>query len=105
MTEPTWARSRGNRSEQAGLRRGAWYRVVEDAGKPWVVLDVQQVEVRIPREDLELRRDRPNAWSVVHEPHLVCPRCHARRHVRAEPKEVQCPECGQSYRVDWSDRA
>lgn len=89
----------------AGLRRGAWYRVVEDDGKPWVVLDVHRVEVRVPREDLELRQQRPTAWSVVNEPHLVCPGCHERRHVTGQVREVTCPECGHAYPVDWSDRA
>jgi ribosomal protein L37AE/L43A len=70
-----------------------------------VVLDVHQVEVRVPRANVEVRKDRPKAWSVVHEPHLVCPGCHKRHHVRGEPKEVKCPECGNSYGVDWGDRA
>ncbi len=104
MAEAAWARSRGERAEKEGLRRGAWYRVVEDAGKSWVVLDVHQVEVRIPKDHLELRPDRPTAWSVVHEPHLVCPRCHERRHVSGQPTSLQCPECGHTHPVDWADR-
>jgi hypothetical protein len=52
-----------------------------------------------------VRRERPKAWSVVNEPHLVCPGCHQRRHVSGQPKEVKCAECGDSYGVDWSDRA
>lgn len=105
MATAAWARSRGERAEQAGLRRGAWYRVVEDSGKSWVVLDVHQVEVRIPKDDLELRADRPTTWSVVHEPHLVCPGCHERRYIATEPKSLQCPECGHTFLVDWADRA
>jgi len=105
MAEATWARSRGDRGEKEGLRRGAWYRVVEDTGKPWVVLDVHRVEVRVPRADLELRREPPKAWSVVHEPHLVCPGCHQRRHVSGKPAEVKCVECGRNYAVDWEDNA
>lgn len=105
MADVGWARSRGDRAEREGLRRGAWYRLVEDTGKPYVVLDVNQVEVRIPKEDLEIRGERPSAWSVVHEPHLVCPGCHARRHLSDQPKEVRCPECGKTFPVDWKDRA
>jgi hypothetical protein len=105
MRDSQWARSRGARAEKAGMRRGAWYRVVEDNGKPWVVLDVHRVEVRIQREDVELREVPPNSWSVVHEPHLVCPGCHQRRHVAAPTKEVTCAECGNTYPVDWSDKA
>ncbi len=105
MADVAWARSRGGRAEKEGLRRGGWYRIVEDAGKSWVVLDVHQVEVRVPKEDLEIRGERPTAWSVVHEPHLVCPGCHDRRHVSGQPKTVKCSECGNSYPVDWADRA
>lgn len=99
-----WARSRGDRAEREGLRRGAWYRIVEDSGKPWVVLDVHHVEVRVTRENLEVRKAAPLGWSVVHEPHLVCPGCHTRRHVQGQPEKVTCPECGKSYPVDWKDR-
>ena len=105
MADMGWARSRGDRAENEGLRRGAWYRVVEEPGKPWVVLDVNRVEVRVPKETLEIRPERPKAWSVVHEPHLVCPGCHKRQHVTGRPGEVACQECGRSYGVDWSDKA
>src|SRR2546427_10445859 len=104
MAEFGWARSRGERAENEGLRRGAWYRVVEEPGKPWIVLDVHQVEVRVPKDNLEIRKDRPKAWSVVHEPHLVCPGCHKRQHVSGQPKDVKCVECGNSFGVDWQDR-
>ena len=105
MAELGWARSRGDLAEKDGLRRGAWYRVVEEPGKPWVVLDVNRVEVRVPKETLELRKERPTAWSVVHEPHLVCPGCHKRQHMPGRPGEVKCEECGHKYGVDWSDKA
>src|SRR5947209_15674489 len=58
MAEPGWVRSKGDRAEKEGLRRGGWYRIVEDSGKPWVVVDVHQVEVRVPRDNLEVRKDR-----------------------------------------------
>jgi len=105
MAEQGGARSRGDLAEKEGLRRGAWYRVVEAPGKSWLVLDVNRVEVRVPKETLELRNERPALWSVVHEPHLVCPGCHKRQHVSGRPGEVKCEECGQKYRVDWSDKA
>lgn len=105
MSDLGWARSRGRSAEKEGLRRGAWYRVVEDTGKSWVVLDVHHVEIRVPKDDVDVRREAPKAWSVVHEPHLVCPGCHQRRHVAGQPKEVKCGECGNSYVVDWADKA
>src|SRR5206468_3443394 len=73
MADIGWARSRGDRAEKEGLRRGAWYRIVEESGKSWVVLDVHRVEVRVPKETVDIRRERPQSWSVVHEPHLFCP--------------------------------
>src|SRR3989442_2902482 len=76
MADIGWARSRGGSAEKEGLRRGAWYRIVEESGKSWMVLDVHQVEVRVPKENVDIRKDRPKAWSVVDEPHLVCPGCH-----------------------------
>ncbi len=103
MPDNQWARSRGSRAEKDGLRRGAWYRVVEDAGKPWVVLDVHHVHVRITRDDLEIRQGPPVAWSVVRGPHLVCPGCHTRYVVAEGSKDVRCPECGRTYPVDWKD--
>jgi hypothetical protein len=105
MADLGWARSRGDRAEREGLRRGAWYRIVEEPGKPWVVLDVHKVEVRVQKESLELRRERPKAWSVVREPHLVCPGCHRRQYVAGQPKDVQCDECGSRHAVDWNDAA
>ena len=73
MADFGWARSRGERAEHEGLRRGAWYRVVEDGGKAWIVLDVHHVEVRVPKDEVEVRGEAPKTWSVVHDPHLVCP--------------------------------
>ena len=103
MADIGWARSRGNRAERQGLRRGAWYRVVEDETKDYVVLDVHHVEVRIARDDLEVRKDPPKAWSVVREPHLVCPGCHQRYVVAEGAKDAKCPECTRTYAIDWKD--
>jgi ribosomal protein S27E len=35
----------------------------------------------------------------------VCPGCHKRQHVSGQPKDVKCVECGNSFGVDWQDRA
>src|SRR2546426_866268 len=47
----------------------------------------------------------PQAAILVLEPHLVCPGCHKRQHVSGQPKDVKCVECGNSFGVDWQDRA
>ena len=103
MADIGWARSRGDRAEGQGLRRGAWYRVVEDEKKDYVVLDVHHVEVRMERGDLEIKKEPPKTWSVVREPHLVCPGCHARYVVAEGAKDAKCPECARSYPIDWKD--
>lgn len=105
MTNAQWARSRGEQAEQEGLRRGAWYRVVEDAGKAYVILDVHHVEIRVDKHKLEIRGQPPKTWSVVRHPYLVCPGCHARRYTTGEPKNQACPECGNTYAIDWKDSA
>src|SRR2546425_11961752 len=105
MAELGWARSRGDSAEQEGLRRGAWDRGVGDPEKQWGGLDVHQVEGRVPRSNLELRKERPKGWSGVHEPHLVCPGGHKGQHMSGQPKEVTCYECGNTFSVDWKDRA
>jgi uncharacterized protein YbaR (Trm112 family) len=98
-----WARSRGNRAERQGLRRGAWYRIVEDPSQDYVVLDVHHVEIRTPRDHVEIRQEPPKGWSVVREPHLVCPGCHARYVIPEGAKDAKCPECGRTYPIDWKD--
>ena len=103
MADLGWARSRGERAEKEGLRRGAWYRVVEDTGKPWVVLDVHHVEVRVPKDDVDVQQEAPKTWSVVNQPHLVCPGCHARYVVAEGAKDAKCPECSRTYPIDWKD--
>src|SRR2546430_16688921 len=105
MAERGWAGSGGDGAEREGRRRGAWSRMVEGSAKSGVVLDVHGVEGRVPKETVDIRRERPQSWSGVHEPHLVCPGCHKRQHVSGQPKEVKCYECENSYSVDWQERA
>src|SRR5207247_9022470 len=96
MADIGWARSRAERAEKEGLRRGAWYRIVEESGKSWMVLDVHQVEVRVPTENVDIRKDRPKAWSVVHEAHVVCPGCNERQYVTVHTEDRTADDCGQT---------
>jgi len=74
MADIGWARSRGALRRRAGTSGAApgiaSWRI---SAKDYVVLDVHHVEIRIPKGDVEIRSERPNGWSVVREPHLVCP--------------------------------
>lgn len=103
MADIGWARSLGSRAERQGLRRGAWYRVVESPQKEYLVLDVHHVEIRVPKNDLEIRTQPPTGWSVVREPHLVCPGCAARAVIPEGIKDAKCNECGRVYPIDWKD--
>jgi len=42
---------------------------------------------------------------VAHQPHRDCHGQHKRQHAPGQPKDVKCPECGNSFAVDWTDRA
>jgi hypothetical protein len=121
MSKLGWASGDGCKGAERGLRRGAWYPVLETADR-FVVLDVNDVEVRFTHERLRFRSGRPNAWTVVQltpaeaeaearahghpdvetlRSYLVCPGCHARQHLGDLWRETRCEECGNTYPVDW----
>ena len=58
-----WARVR--RTGAHGLRRGAWYAVVNDSKPTIVFLDVHRRNVAMDRTLLDVRDDPPSMWSVV----------------------------------------
>jgi hypothetical protein len=112
-----WARV--SAAEAHGLRRGAWYAVVNDA-RPLVVLDVNKRHRPVNREYLEFREGPPDRWSVVQRnptdlpakrasgadleaTYGVCPRCYERSNlVDGEPR-LKCMSCGEDSEVDWSN--
>lgn len=112
-----WARVK--QSGAHGLRRGAWYAVVNNAKPDLVILDVHKHNVPVPRGLVEVSDAKPSRWSVVQwqetdrgaqrvsESELgmiyaVCPACRARAPI--EPDDAQamkCPECGRRFEMDW----
>jgi hypothetical protein len=99
------------------LRRGAWYPIVKEEDEGHVVLDVDQQPVRVSREDLRIRLDRPETWSVVVRTgvmrptlsgvklvttYAVCPDCHARQEFEGHPDTLICARCRRAAKVDWS---
>lgn len=112
-----WARARGAGAH--GLRRGAWYLVVNDTQPSVVILNVRKQNVPVPRSMLEIRQESPAAWSVVRwedsqrgarrasqeqlgMEYGVCPACGER--ARLEPPnvaELTCGQCGGTFTVDW----
>jgi hypothetical protein len=119
MPPNVWARVK--RAGAHALRRGAWYRVANDANPKLLLLDVNKRMVPVPREMLELSESPPERWSVVKWQgsergaqrasdaesglfYVVCPRCRARAGI--EPPDTQrlsCPVCGGEFAVDWEN--
>ena len=117
MASRKWARAK--QSGAHGLRRGAWYLVVNEPSNALVVLSVRKNNVPVPRSMVELSDDEPTKWSVVKwEPHQsgvrraseqalgltygVCPNCAAREPiVSPEVRSLTCGECGHTAEVDW----
>ena len=120
MTARKYARLR--QAGAQGLRRGAWYSVVNDMSTEMVVLDVYKRNVPVPRSMLILSDQRPERWTVVKwEQHqrgaarvsqekdmwpmyAVCPTCAAR--AKIEPPDatrMRCPDCDSEAEVDWAN--
>jgi hypothetical protein len=115
----TWARITDSVADV--LRRGAWYPVLEETPDGDVVLDVQSRKIRLSRQDVHVRADPPERWSVVVRtgvlrPTLgggrgsalvstygVCPACQERQEFTGRPEQLTCQRCGKSAAVDWSE--
>ena len=108
------------RSASKTLRRGKWYPVLKDEEADRVTLHMGGRPVDVPRRLLEVRRDRPQYFSVVtrteynREPgrpsihglgktYVVCPRCAHRFPLFGRPDKRSCPECGHQGDVGWWD--
>ena len=104
------------------LRRGAWYPIVDQTSNGDVVVNIQGGrQVRLSREDVTVRLDPPDHWSVVTRtgvlrPTLggtgdaqvtttygVCPSCQERQEFTGKPAVLTCTRCGRESAVDWSE--
>jgi len=111
-----WARVRPEGAHF--LRRGAWYPVVNDRAVSLIVLDIARRNVAVPRESVEIRRQRPERFSVVvRQPsdpsrrraeanelggtYAVCPVTRARVPFAGHPRELPCTVCGAVHPLDW----
>jgi len=99
------------------LRRGAWYPVLEESDDGTVLIDVDHIPLRFRREDLRLRSDRPDMWSIVVRTgvmrptlagpklvttYAVCPDCTGRQEFEGQPESLMCVRCRRAAKVDWS---
>lgn len=119
MEAKLWARVR--LAGAHGLRRGAWYPVVNDRQATIVFLDVNKRNVAVDRSLLEFADRRPARWSIVtrgsgeHAAHRasaanlnrlygVCPRCRTRANIDDGVRAARCPVCAGEFEVDWQHR-
>jgi len=100
-------------------RAGAWYPVVGEASGERVVLAVRGKRVAVQRSLVEIRPDRPQAFTVVvlsraysaelREAHgadveriyAVCPLCAARVRTFEDQATATCAKCGHTAEVAW----
>ena len=113
MATGQWARIRP--SENAHIRRGAWYRVVKLTATE-AVLDVNGKPTSFPRPSLEIQAERPMQWAVVPRPersprmpttwgprYAVCPNCRERARIDEHPTSLRCPKCNGYYEIGWDN--
>lgn len=112
-----WARVRQTGAH--GLRRGAWYVVVNDSKPTIVFLDVHRKNIPMDRSLVDLRDEPPSMWSVVQreseEPvtarreswvdlnltYGVCPQCRHRTNLTDGTASAPCSNCGGTFAIDW----
>ena len=117
--ERKWARVK--RAGAHGMRRGAWYSVLNENKSNIVVLDVSKKAVPIDRSMLDFTTQKPRKWSVVQlDPQKdaaelageaglsplygVCPHCAGRANLKEADTQLTCPVCQLLFEIDWSLR-
>lgn len=117
-----WARCTDSVADT--LRRGAWYRIVDDADGDNVVLEVRGRPMRFARADLTIREEAPTRWSVVVRTgvlrptlggatgrdiittYAVCSACAYRQELpqdRSKPPALTCERCSRGSDVEWAE--
>jgi hypothetical protein len=99
------------------LRRGAWYPILEEGPDGSILIEVDHMPLRFRREELRLRPERPDTWSVVVRTgvmrptlsglklvttYAVCPDCTGRQEFEGQPETLMCVRCRHAAKVDWS---
>ena len=91
-----------------GLRRGAWYPVVNEVTDEMLLVDVSERAPRrwsiVVRSPSEPGAERISAAGHPLE-YAVCPGCRSRVPLGpARPDEMDCPNCQRRYPIDWANR-
>ena len=94
-------------------RAGAWYPVVGEASGQRAVLEVRGKRVAIPKGLLEIRPQRPEAFTVVVRSreavagfengrvYGVCPACTQRLRILENQAMATCANCGHRAEIAW----
>jgi hypothetical protein len=102
------------------LRRGAWYPIVDETPDDHVVVEVGAKPVRLSRNDVRIRQEPPDRWSVVvrtgvlrptlggsrtslHSTYAVCPSCRERQEFTGRPESLKCLRCKKTAPIDWTE--
>jgi hypothetical protein len=98
-----------------GLRRGAWYRVI-DVTPQAVIVDVNHIAHVLPREGVDIVATPPRYWSIVPRPadavrvpddwgdhYALCPACRNRTVIKSRAAMLRCPRCAGAFRIDWGE--
>jgi hypothetical protein len=114
-----WARAKGAGAH--GLRRGAWYLVVNDSQAEVVLLNVRKNNVPVPRSMLFISDQKPVRWSVVRWQetqrgaqrasdyefglqYAVCPACGERSVIEPpDARQLTCGDCKGTFPIDWEN--
>lgn len=98
-------------------RQGAWYPIVS-TGATRSVLEVRGRRIAVPTDCLEIRKQRPERFTVVYRAvnsanpafgtradlgrvYAVCPVSGTRLKLIGHPRETKCPECGHRGEIAW----
>ncbi len=97
------------------LRRGAWYRVMEEASLQATV-DVNRQPLTVPRYLLQVASTPPSRWTVVPKPqnavgppadwgtrYAVCPSCRTRAPLPKRARRMHCEHCQGVFEVAWDE--
>ncbi len=111
-----WARAKPAGADS--MRLGAWYQIVDERNPSLIVLDIARRNVPVPSDLVEITREAPQQFSVVHRSldapnpargtpdyvgltYAVCPSSGTRVPLTGQPGHLECPSCGELHPVDW----
>jgi hypothetical protein len=108
-----WARLRDD--VDVKLRRGAWYRVLEESELD-AVIEVNEKPKSVLKALLEIVERPHPKWTVVRLPERakgapatlgerygVCPSCGERAPLKAKARRMACPSCKWEFDVAWDE--